>query len=163
MANDSYREAFELLASSPRHLLVGVGMGSINRYHQTWGLFDNGRVFVTHLHSTPLQIAVDRGLPALAAWLALLFIYGRMLWRVTRKTFNRDEWIERGIILGALGGLIGFFMSGLVHYNFGDSEVAMIFYFIMGLALVVERTKRENHEVTEFDNRTPAVALRRAA
>lgn len=42
-------------------------------------------------------------------------------------------------MLGALGGLAGFFASGLVHYNFGDSEVAMIFYFIMGLCLVVER------------------------
>ncbi len=33
-------------------------------------------------------------------------------------------------------------MSGLVHYNFGDSEVVMIFYFVMGLALVAERVNR---------------------
>jgi hypothetical protein len=38
-------------------------------------------------------------------------------------------------VLGALGGLCGFFVSGLVHYNWGDSEVVMIFYFIMGLTL----------------------------
>jgi hypothetical protein len=32
--------------------------------------------------------------------------------------------------------------SGVVHYNWGDSEVVMIFYLIMGLSLVVERSVR---------------------
>ncbi len=45
-------------------------------------------------------------------------------------------------VLGALGGLAGFVASGMVHYNLGDSEVSMIFYFLMGLALVVERRTR---------------------
>jgi hypothetical protein len=66
-----------------------------------------------------------------------------MLWRGVRSPLI-DDWVERGIMLGALGGLVGFFASGLVHYNFGDSEVAMIFYFIMGLSLVVEREARLN-------------------
>jgi len=34
-------------------------------------------------------------------------------------------------------------LSGIVHYNWGDSEVVMIFYLIMGLSLVVERQTRE--------------------
>ena len=42
-------------------------------------------------------------------------------------------------MLGAFGGLVGFFVSGLVHYNWGDSEVVMIFYFILGLSLVINR------------------------
>jgi hypothetical protein len=33
-------------------------------------------------------------------------------------------------------------MGGLVHYNFGDSEVVMVFYFIMGLTLAAERFNR---------------------
>ena len=45
------------------------------------------------------------------------------------------DWIDRGLLMGALGGLVGFFTSGLVHYNWGDSEVIMVFYSIMGLAL----------------------------
>jgi hypothetical protein len=31
-------------------------------------------------------------------------------------------------------------LSGFVHYTWGDSEVVMIFYVIMGLSLVVERS-----------------------
>lgn len=140
-----YREGAELLASRPRHLLVGVGMDSIKRFRNKWGLFDNGRLPPGHFHSTPLQLAVERGLPTLAVWLALLFVYARMLWRLWRDAGLRREglWLERGFALGALGGVAGFFTGGLVHYNLGDSEVAMVFYFIMGCALVVERFARQ--------------------
>jgi hypothetical protein len=48
----------------------------------------------------------------------------------------------RGLALGALGGLVGFFTSGLVHYNWGDSEVVTAFYFIMGLTLAVNSIVR---------------------
>jgi O-antigen ligase len=133
-----WREGAEVLASSPRHLLVGVGMDSLKRRWREWGMFDQGRQPWGHLHSTPLQIAFERGLPALLVWAAWLFVYGRMLWRLARGGLEGD-WIVRGLVLGALGGLVGFVAAGLVHYNFGDSEVVMVFYFIMGLALAAER------------------------
>ena len=167
-----WREGFALLISKPRHLLVGVGMDSIKAHWREWGLFDNGNIPLGHMHSNVLQIALERGLPALVVWLLLLGIYARTLWNtfwgLTRKAadggsaempaaptlgmaagekrerspalgewLEQSEWIDRGIVLGALGGLCGFLTSGLVHYNWGDSEVVMIFYFIMGLSLAV--------------------------
>jgi hypothetical protein len=162
-----WHEGFELLKSKPRHLLVGVGMDSIKAHWRQWGLFDNGRLPMGHMHSNLLQLALERGVPALIAWLLLLGIYARTLWRSFRQlkpgasiaaegndvaAAGKPEkeatemnasalgaWVDRGIVLGALGGLAGFFTSGLVHYNWGDSEVVMIFYFIMGLSLVVHR------------------------
>jgi O-antigen ligase len=134
-----WREGARMIVSKPRHLFVGVGMDSLKYRWRVWGMFDNGRLPWGHLHSTPLQIAFERGLPALAVWLALLFLYWRMLWRLARRLAGRARWIERGLALGALGGAFGFFTSGIVHYNLGDSEVAMTFYFIMGLALALER------------------------
>ncbi len=136
-----YREGLSLLVRRPRHLLVGVGMDSIKKRYREFDLFDHGRQNIGHLHSTPLQIAAERGVPALLLWLALVFIYARMLWRLVRRR-EIENWIERGLALGALGGLIGFMTSGMVHYNLGDSEVAMIFYFILGLALALERFSR---------------------
>ena len=138
-----WREGLELLTESPRHLLVGVGMDSIKTHWKEWGLFDGGRLPVGHMHSTPLQLAVERGLPTLLLWVMLVAVYAWMLWRLARARDFVDGWIERGIILGALGGLVGFVTSGVVHYNFGDSEVVMIFYFIMGLSLVLEREARD--------------------
>jgi O-antigen ligase len=131
------REGLHLLLAKPRHMLVGVGMDSIKRYWKGWGLFENN-IPMGHMHSDYLQIAMERGIPALIVWLLLLVAYARMLWRLLRNSGLRD-WIDRGIVLGALGGLVGFLSSGVVHYNWGDSEVAMIFYFIMGLTLVIER------------------------
>jgi len=138
----TWHDGFHLLISSPRHLVVGVGMDSIKSHWREWGLFDNGRMPMGHMHSDYLQIALERGVPTLIAWLILLGTYARTLWRVRRRVAP-ENWIERGIVLGALGGLLGFMCSGLVHYNWGDSEVVMMFYLIMGLSLVVEKMTRD--------------------
>jgi len=135
-----WREGFHLLTSKPRHLLVGVGMDSIKGHWREWGLFDNGRQPIGHMHSNLLQIALERGVPALMVWLIFLAIYLRMLWRISRHSALDD--FARGLAIGALGGTLGFFTSGLVHYNWGDSEVVTVFYFIMGLCLVVDRTNQ---------------------
>jgi O-antigen ligase len=140
------REGVNLLVSNPRHLLVGVGMDSIKAHWRAWGLFDNGRLPMGHMHSDYLQIALERGVPALLSWLILMALYARMLWRLQRQV-SKENWIELGVALGALGGLVGFMISGVVHYNWGDSEVVMIFYLIMGLSLVVNRqTQLQNRE-----------------
>jgi hypothetical protein len=135
-----WEEGFTLLISKPRHLVFGVGMDSIKGHWREWGLFDNGRQPIGHMHSNLLQIALERGVPALMVWLILLGVYVRMLWRIQRRAGIDD--FARGIAIGALGGTIGFFTSGLVHYNWGDSEVVTVFYFIMGLCLVVEWTSQ---------------------
>jgi O-antigen ligase len=139
------KEGLHLLLSNPRHLMFGVGMDSIKAHWRAWGLFDNGRLPMGHMHSDYLQIALERGVPALFAWLVLMALYARMLWRFQRQV-SKENWVERGIALGALGGLAGFMISGVVHYNWGDSEVVMIFYLIMGLSLVVNRiTRTQEH------------------
>jgi hypothetical protein len=146
-----WREGFQLLISKPRHLVVGVGMDSIKGHWREWGMFDNGRIPWGHMHSNMLQLALERGVPTLIVWLILLALYVRMLFMLISRTKPESKdvdasvsvglgpWIDYGLTLGALGGLVGFFVSGLVHYNWGDSEVIMIFYFIMGMMLALNR------------------------
>jgi O-antigen ligase len=93
------------------------------------------------MHSNLLQLALERGVPTLTVWLILIGMYIRMLVRIIRNSASDN--FPRGLALGALGGVVGFFTSGLVHYNWGDSEVVMVVYFVMGLSLIVERTLRE--------------------
>ncbi len=135
-----WTEGLALLVRSPRHLIVGVGIDSIKGHWREWGLFDQGRIPVGHMHSNLLQIAVERGLPALIVWLILIGIYGRMLLTMAKRRDDGEKHsFNRGLALGALGGLIGFFVSGIVHYNWGDSEVVTVLYFIMGLNLLNHR------------------------
>lgn len=130
-----WREAVGVLFSNPRHMAVGIGMDSIKTHWQDWGMFDNGHLPMGHMHSTPLAFAFERGIPTLLAWIVWMFLYLRMLWRGIRR--SDLAWFERGILLGGLGGTIGFIVGGLVHYNWGDSEVVMIFYLLMGMCLAV--------------------------
>jgi O-antigen ligase len=170
-----YREGFDLWTQNARHLFLGVGMDSIKRYAKDWRLFDNGRLPMGHFHSTPLQLVVERGLPALLLWILITGIYARTLWRGLRiqdsrfkiqdsesniqhfesadknpefkiRSTNPNNWQSRGIMLGCFGGLVGFFTSGLVHYNLGDAEVAMIFFMLMGISisLVIQESKLRN-------------------
>lgn len=142
------REGFRLLVNKPRHVFVGVGMDSIKRHWREWGLFENN-IPMGHMHSNFLQIALERGVPALILWIALLVLYARMLWRMLRSKILKN-WMDYGIVLGAFGGLVGFVSSGFVHYNWGDSEVVMIFYFIMALSLVIERESRRELNVANL-------------
>ena len=106
-------------------------------------MFDNGNLPMGHMHSATLQIAFERGVPALIAWIAWMYFYLRMLWRGVRR--NDLDWSERGLLLGCFGGTIGFIAGGLVHNNWGDSEVVMIFYLLMGLSLALNRLLAEKH------------------
>lgn len=137
-----YREGFELWTQNPRHFSVGVGMDAIKIYAKSWRLFDDGKLPMGHFHSTPLQLVVERGLPALLLWLWVLWIYARLLRRGMKLSRagpvgpdGDARSLDFGILLGCFGGLIGFAASGLVHYNLGDAEVAMVFFLLMGLAV----------------------------
>jgi hypothetical protein len=40
-------------------------------------------------------------------------------------------------LLGATGALAGLFASSLVNYNLGDVEVALVFWWVMGMVKVI--------------------------
>lgn len=146
-----WREGTNLWTASPRNFLLGVGMDSVQKYAKEWHLYDDGRLPMGHFHSTPIQLLVERGLPALLIWLWILWIYARILLKALNRNSqfsdSEDEnhqslnWRERGILLGCFGGLVGFFVGGFVHYNLGDSEVAMVFFMLMGLGVSLANQK----------------------
>ena len=127
-----WREGFHLWTSSTRNFVLGVGMDSIKRFAPDWHMFNDGRLNQGHFHSTPLNLVVERGLPALLIWLMVLGAYARSLWKAIPAA---ADWLTKGIMLGCLGGMIGFFSSGLVHYNLGDQEVAMMLFLLMGIGM----------------------------
>lgn len=143
-----WRDGARLLTENAHNFVFGVGMDSIKRYWQEWKMFDGGREPMGHFHSTLIQITVERGLPALIIWLTILGIYARTLWRGLgvesgERRVESGE-IANGIVLGCFGGLAGFFTSGLVHYNLGDGEVAMVFYLLMGIGFFIAHCRSAN-------------------
>ena len=116
----------------PLHPVFGHGMDAMKRHWNEWGF--PGRDMV-HLHSTPLQLAFDRGLPMLVLWLWMMILFWTHISANVRRAADRSDTHVYGILLGGLGGLTGFLASSLVNYNYGDSEVTMLFWWLMGVCV----------------------------
>ncbi|HYV81870.1 MAG TPA: O-antigen ligase family protein [Pyrinomonadaceae bacterium] len=114
------------------HPVFGHGMDAMQLHWNEWGFPGKDML---HLHSTPLQLAFDRGLPMLALWLWMVILFWLTIARAERRAADLSDTNFYGILLGTLGALTGFLMSSLVNYNYGDAEVAMMFWFLMGIAL----------------------------
>jgi len=52
-----------------------------------------------------------------------------------------DDATTSGLMLGAFGALLGFSVSSLVNYNFGDSEALMMLLFVIGRRVVEGKRK----------------------
>jgi O-antigen ligase len=131
-----WREALGLIKTHP---LVGIGKGSEGAMKESFGLFGNGRLPPGHFHSTIIQIPAWWGLPALAFYFSFMTIFFVKTWQLCKKAQaqgRRDVW---GLALGALGALVAFNVSSLVHFNFGDGEVVMTFWFLTGLVFAARR------------------------
>lgn len=128
----------------PQHPLLGVGMDSHKEHWKEWGFPGE---YVTHTHSTPIQIALDRGIPALLALSWLFAVAGFSLWHQKSKAARSGDEFGEGLSLGALAALTGFLLSSLVNYNFGDAEVSLMLLSLVSLSLAwsggTEQTEKE--------------------
>ncbi len=130
------------LALIGAHPFLGVGFDSVAGDWQRWNLEAYRRFGLhSHFHSTPIQLAVECGLPALAVWVWLVAGYAIFLLRLERALRDRD-WFDRGLVLGILGGLAGFVLTGFLQYNFGDAEAMVVFWLLMGMGFALSRLAR---------------------
>jgi O-antigen ligase len=120
------------------HPLAGVGPNMVQRLYVEYRGSDplagpDGVVHINpHLHNDFLQIAAERGLPALALWLWFVVALLRDLW-------TRFKAGQRELAATALATVIALLTAGLFEYNFGDSEVLMLFLTIVTLPAAADR------------------------
>lgn len=118
--------------------LIGVGLGGVKRLYPVYAPPEAVRRHTSHLHNTPLQIAVERGLIGLALWLWIFIAFfvraGRVLRRVPTQAVA-----DRALVVGPVAAVAAFLVSGLFEYNFGDTEVLLVALAVMALPFVVER------------------------
>jgi O-antigen ligase len=121
------RAGLKIIRQKP---LFGTGPDTVDELFgdPAYGLSDYARRSV-HLHNNYLQIAAERGLPALAAWLAFLAAAGIHLLR----RFRTGGPAVKPLAAGGLAALALLLVAGLFEYNFGDSEVAQLFLLLLAL------------------------------
>lgn len=118
----------------PQHPLLGTGMDAHKKHWHEWGFPGD---YITHTHSTPIQLAMERGLPAFGCYVWLMMVLGLWLWRGYRQEQNP-------LALGTLAALLGFSLSSLTNYNFGDSEVVMLLLFLVALSQLSPQEKKRD-------------------
>jgi O-Antigen ligase len=117
------------------HPVFGHGMDAMQKHWNEWGFPGKDML---HLHSTPLQLAFDRGLPMLALWLWMMILFWVNVVRAQGRAADMSDTNTYGVLLGASGALTGFLLSSVVNYNYGDSEVVMLFWWLMGVVMVLD-------------------------
>jgi O-antigen ligase len=120
------------------HPLLGVGPGTMNQVSPRYQLPARRLLGPWgHLHNTYVHVAAERGLLGLAAFLAFILMLGSEMCGGYYKANDVDE--HKIIIFTGLLGLVGWLVAGLTETVAHDSNVLMVFYFTMGLALAASR------------------------
>jgi O-antigen ligase len=115
------------------HPFVGVGPNMIQKRYEEYRGPDAVNQINPHLHNNVVQIAAERGVPALVGWLWFVVALARDLIRRFRAGPNTF------LSAAALSGLAALLTAGLFEYNFGDSEVLMLFLILATLPAAADR------------------------
>jgi O-antigen ligase len=126
------------------HPLTGVGPTMVQRVYPQYRPAYGVQRVNPHLHNVPVQIAAERGIPALVIFLWFVVSLAVGLVRLMRNSSDR---LLAATALAALSAMLA---AGLFEYNFGDSEFLMLFLVLITLPFAAL-------------NVAPAVDARRAA
>jgi O-antigen ligase len=118
------KEGGRMIAEDP---LTGMGPNMVERVYVRFRDTEAVERINPHLHNVPLQIAAERGLPALGAW---IWFVGAAFAGLLSLFRTRPH---RFLAAAGLGGVAAMLAAGLFEHNFGDSEFLMLFLLLITL------------------------------
>jgi putative inorganic carbon (hco3(-)) transporter len=114
--------------------LTGVGPDMVIQVYAGYRVRGAVSQLNSHLHNVPLQIAAERGLPALAIWIWFVVTLLRDFMR-QRKTSALPSIATAGI-----SSVVAMLAAGMFEHNFGDSEFLMLFLVLVTLPYAADRS-----------------------
>jgi O-antigen ligase len=119
------KAGWKIVRDYPLH---GTGPDTVDMVFQNpkYGLSAVSRQNV-HLHNNIIQIAAERGIPTLLAW--TVFIVWTFL-ALLKLLKNRDAAVFP-YAAAAAAALLALFAAGLFEYNFADSEITVLFLYLI--------------------------------
>ena len=115
------------------HPLTGVGPEMVEVLYSDYRPANAVNETNPHLHNVPLQIAAERGLPALALWGWFVAAAVAGLARRFRQPATRP------LAAAGLAAVAAMLAAGMFEYNFGDSEFLMLLLVLITLPAAAER------------------------
>lgn len=112
--------------------LFGIGPNLVKELYPYYRHPTSPRMQVPHLHDAFLELAAERGLTSLVAYLWLMggvIVLGIRRYRQARQ----EGWSTADLYLGAVLGLVAFNCAGLFEDNWSDAEVQRVALFLAGI------------------------------
>ena len=133
-----WRIGWQLIKERP---VLGTGLIDLGELYQAKRSPEDIRLHgnnrrLGHLHNNFIHIAATMGLAGL---LSFLFLW----WMVIRQmigTIAKSPPGHKLLALALLAAVIGFLTNGMAEWNFGDSEVITIIWFLVGLSVAMSKT-----------------------
>jgi O-antigen ligase len=122
---------------------VGLGPDMVDHRYEIYRQPTAPRYWVPHLHNSFLEIAAERGLPSLAAYVWLMAAGVRL----ALARFRREGGLagpRAEIYLGSVLALLAFNLAGLFENNWGDAEVKRLALFALMMPLCLELADTES-------------------
>ena len=121
--------------------LFGIGPGMVEARYPIYRHPTTTRFHAGHLHNSFVQIAAERGLLSLAAYLWLMIAALRLATRCYRKEGGAAG-PNADLYLGVMLTLIGFNVAGLFEANWRDTEIQRLVLFVLAMPICL-RAPRE--------------------
>lgn len=118
---------FKMIGERP---VFGVGPDMVKELYPIYRHPSAPRQEVPHLHNSFLQLAAERGIPALVAYFALIALSAAAALRGLRGEGGLAG-PRADLYLGALLALLAFNLAGLFENNWGDTEVQRLALFLL--------------------------------
>ncbi len=116
---------FQMIRDYP---VTGVGLDMVSRIYPLYRRDDAPRWRVPHLHNNIMQIAAERGLVALAAYLWLMGAFFVTTWRALPRLSGRS----RAAVAASLVSVVAISVAGMFEYNFWFANIQYLMLVLMG-------------------------------
>jgi len=126
--------------------LFGTGPDTVDMVFQNpkYGLSEEAKRNV-HLHNNFTQIAAERGIPTLLAWLVfMIWIFISLIKLIKTKDSSVFPFAA-----ASLAALLALITAGIFEYNFGDSEITSLFLYMMAVPFTLERILKDKTQINE--------------
>ncbi len=118
------------------HPLTGFGDVDLRKYYVTYTTpLDEAEG--GHLHNNIMQLLVTLGGIGFLVMMAIFVVIAMIGLKSARRA--RGDWLAANVALGSFAAYIGFHVNGLFEWNFGDQEIAVLLWALVGMMIVAGR------------------------
>lgn len=128
--------------------LFGIGPGMVEVRYPIYRQPTAPRFTVPHLHNSFLQLAGERGLLTLGAYLWLMGASSWLAWRGYRAE-GGSRGPRAALWLGVMMAVVGFNVGGLFEDNWRDTEVQRLILFLLAVPLCLRAGAESLRGATE--------------